>query len=95
MTTPRRSWGAGLMRFAGLGIQFACWVGLLAFAGHQCDLWLDTRPFLLIAGCLLGAAGGMWDVIRTVGRWTRSVERAEEQQQEDPPDRPAGTTGTG
>ncbi len=74
MTTQRHAQGPGLMRFAGLGIQFAVWVGLLAFAGSKCDLWLDTRPFLLIAGCLLGAAGGMWDVIRTVGRWSRQQE---------------------
>jgi len=77
MTTPRRARGPGLMRFAGLGIQFTCWVGLLAFAGYKCDLWLDTRPFLLIVGCLLGAAGGMWDVIRTVGRWSRQQEAGE------------------
>ncbi len=32
--------------------------------GWQLDKWLDTSPFLLIIFFLLGAAAGIWNVIR-------------------------------
>lgn len=36
-----------------------------AFIGWQLDMWLDTSPVLLIVFFLLGAAAGIWNVIRT------------------------------
>jgi F0F1-type ATP synthase assembly protein I len=75
-----------LMRFAGLGVQFVVWVGLLGSLGWFADSKLDTSPWLLVTACLLGAAGGMWDVVRSVLRdpKLRSPRRPEPDPEPDP-----------
>lgn len=43
---------------------FAAVVGGLG-VGWLLDRWLGTRPWLLVAGLILGAAGGFYELIRT------------------------------
>ena len=66
MPDAGRGWVGDLMRFAGLGMQLAIWVGLFGLLGWRADRWLDTTPWLLLVACLLGAACGMWNVVRSV-----------------------------
>lgn len=63
-----RGWTSDLMRFAGLGIQLALHMVVLGTAGWFLDRWLDTAPWFLIGGALLGAVSGMWAVVRAVAR---------------------------
>jgi len=51
---------------AGLGLELAITIGVCGWAGYLLDRWLPTRPFLLIAGCLVGMGAGMWNVVRRV-----------------------------
>jgi ATP synthase protein I len=55
-----------LGRYAGLGFQFAA--VLLAFGalGWWLDGLLGTRPWLLVAGVFLGAAGAFIALLRSV-----------------------------
>ena len=44
--------------------EFAASVVVGGLIGWQCDRWLGTKPAFLIAFFLIGAAAGMWSLIR-------------------------------
>jgi F0F1-type ATP synthase assembly protein I len=48
----------------GLGLQFAASILLFLFVGHWLDGRLGTRPWLLIAGALVGGAAGFYSMYR-------------------------------
>jgi len=52
--------------YLGLGIQLAATVVIFALIGHWLDRLLNTSPWLLLIGALLGATGGLYSFIRTV-----------------------------
>lgn len=58
--------GSDFARYAGLGLQFAATVVLLAFAGYALDRWLGTLPGFLLAGVFLGFLGAMISILRQV-----------------------------
>lgn len=39
-------------------------IGLGGFVGYWLDQWLLTAPWLLVSGCLVGGAGGMYTIYR-------------------------------
>ena len=49
---------------AGLGVQFVVTILVFLFLGQWLDRKLGTTPWLLLVGVLLGAALGMWMMIR-------------------------------
>lgn len=65
---PKQSTMQQLGPYMGLGIQLAA--AMVVFGGI--GWWLDERwgttPWLLVAGVLLGAVGGMISIIRTTIR---------------------------
>ncbi len=42
------------MPYMGLGMQMVLTMVLFVAGGHYLDRWLDTAPWLLLAGALLG-----------------------------------------
>ncbi len=56
------------------GIAYAAAFSLFAavvsglILGWLLDRWLNTRPWLLVAGLVLGAAGGFYEFIRTTSK---------------------------
>jgi ATP synthase protein I len=54
-----------------IAAELAAGLGLGVLAGWQLDRLFGTRPWLLIILTLLGAAGGLWNVIRTAERMHR------------------------
>ncbi len=70
MRPERRPASAGelreLGRFAGLGLQFAMTMAVLGALGWWLDSVLGTLPWLLVAGVLIGAAGGFVKIVRSV-----------------------------
>lgn len=62
--TPRRgaaeSEAAGWYRMAGVGMEFIVAVLLFGGIGWWLDRSFGTRPWLLLAGCGLGFAVGLW-----------------------------------
>lgn len=61
----RQSTMAQLAPLMGMGVQLAAAMVLFGGLGWWLDTVFATRPWLLAAGCLLGAAGGMISLIRT------------------------------
>lgn len=59
------SWGGGLQA----GIEIIVGVGGGSLLGWALDRWLDTGPFLLIVGFMLGAAAGMLNAFRSMRRY--------------------------
>lgn len=70
----KRSGSEGSM--AGLGIQFVITVMVFLFLGQWLDRRLGTTPWLLLLGVLLGAALGMWNMVRAA----RQAEKDERRQ---------------
>lgn len=58
---PLASW----YRMTSVGFEFIIAVVLFGAVGWFLDRWLDTRPWLLLVGCGLGFAVGLWAMIRT------------------------------
>jgi len=50
----------------GLGFEIAVPVVLCSFAGFQADRWLDTEPWLVVTGALIGSALGFYGFFRRV-----------------------------
>jgi len=60
------------MRYAGLGIELAATVGLLALLGWWIDGRFDTAPWGVLLGALLGLAVGMAHMVHVALAATRS-----------------------
>ena len=56
--------GDGPNSMVGLGVQFVVTILVCLFAGQWLDRKLGTTPWLVLAGVLLGAALGMWMMVR-------------------------------
>jgi F0F1-type ATP synthase assembly protein I len=54
------------MRFAGLGFELIGPIVLLAYVGYRLDRWLETRPWFLAGGLLLGIVVSMVGFFRRV-----------------------------
>ena len=57
---------SGLAYAAGFSLFAAVLAGLIA--GWLLDRWLGTSPWLLIAGIILGAAAGFYELIRSASK---------------------------
>jgi F0F1-type ATP synthase assembly protein I len=68
---PRTKQNFDLTQAASLGITLAAVMCLFAYLGYRIDLWLQSSPIGLIAGCLVGLAAGMTYVIRKVSEISR------------------------
>lgn len=55
--------------------------------GWQLDKWLETSPVFLLVFFLLGAAAGIWNVIRTAWKMQSKAHRAETDDKEPGPTR--------
>jgi F0F1-type ATP synthase assembly protein I len=60
---------------ANLGLEIALPVVLLVFAGYKIDGWLDSRPWFLLGGALLGIAVALYRVFQRVLEDVRDGER--------------------
>ena len=54
------------MAMLGLGFEIAIPVVVLLFVGFKLDDWLETRPWLMIAGMLLGMLVGFYNLYKRV-----------------------------
>lgn len=58
-------WGRGLQA----GIEILAGVAGGSLLGWALDWWLETGPFLMIGGFMLGAAAGMLNAFRSMRRF--------------------------
>ncbi len=64
-----------LAEFSGLGCSLAAAVALFSWFGYGLDRWLGSEPVGLISMCLLGAALGLYKVVRDVTRRSDEDDR--------------------
>ena len=57
---PKAGELAGWYRMAGVGTEFVAAIGVFAAIGYFLDRWLGSSPWLVLAGCGLGFAVGLW-----------------------------------
>ncbi len=53
---------AGWHRMTGVGIEFIVAVGLMGGIGYGLDRWLDTSPWLMLVGGVIGFAVGLYNM---------------------------------
>lgn len=53
---------------AGAGLQFGAVLVLFTLAGLWADRRFDTLPLFLLVGLALGFGGGLYHLVRTLGR---------------------------
>lgn len=66
---PKTSQGGGLQTpraFVGLGFEIAVPVVLFMYLGYKLDGWLDSEPWCLALGAMLGVAVGTYSFMRRV-----------------------------
>ena len=64
------------MRYTGMGVQFVVMMGLPMALGWWIDGLAGTRPWLMVAGAVLGIVAAMVFVVRTVLRMEAAVGNA-------------------
>ncbi|MEZ5965939.1 MAG: AtpZ/AtpI family protein [Planctomycetota bacterium] len=69
MPEARSDYGSNALSAA---MTFAVAVAAFALLGHWLDEKLDSSPWLLVVGCVLGTAGGMLHLIRKLAPETFS-----------------------
>ena len=57
-----------MFTFGNLGVEMLVAVLIGTFGGYLLDRWLHTKPWLLIAGFVLGAAAGFRNIFRLFGQ---------------------------
>lgn len=65
-------------RYAGLGLQYALTIALLAGLGVWLDGKWDTTPWCLVVGSVLGFVAGFVNLVRAVPRSQSKPPRARE-----------------
>ena len=51
-------------RYAGVGLELVAVVLVLMWVGYWLDGKLDTSPWLMLTGALLGIVGGLYNLVR-------------------------------
>ena len=86
MATGRRTPGFSGLRYLGVGISFGAYVALGGYLGYLGEQHFHTGPWLRLVGIMAGIALGTWDLIR-VGSALERLEKKQEQEDKEPPDR--------
>lgn len=58
--------GPSPLRFVGIGAELIAPVLVAMYLGHRLDLWLETDPWFLIGGAVLGIVTGFVKFFRSV-----------------------------
>ncbi|MCE9592400.1 MAG: AtpZ/AtpI family protein [Planctomycetes bacterium] len=66
---PDPSKDPNLWAFAGVGLELAAGIGVLAFLGWWLDKRWGTGPWLLVTGAALGFAGGFYNLWKHARRY--------------------------
>ena len=74
------------MPYMGLGMQMVLTMVLFVAGGYYLDRWLDTAPWLLLAGALLGMVAVFAFLFRLADRLSNKSNPRPKNDQEDPSD---------
>lgn len=72
--------------YATLGMQLGLSMAFFVGVGYLLDRWLDTSPWLLVAGAVLGGIAFFVQIFRVLAQLNRdSTARRKERPPEEPP----------
>jgi len=71
----KQPWGQELGPFLTLGIQLALSVVVFFFIGRWVDGKLNTEPWFMLVGLIIGVTGGFVKFFRTVSRLGKESDR--------------------
>ena len=54
------------LRHVGVGLELAGTVGIMMLLGYGIDRWLDTEPWVMLTGGMLGIVGGLYNLVKNV-----------------------------
>lgn len=57
------------MKYSVLGFELLGYIVFFVAAGYYADKWLGTKPFLLLAGSLLGPGLAMYQTVRRISQF--------------------------
>ena len=66
MADPQDPFRQGLSMAARIGVELVVTTVVGAFLGYLVDGWLGTRPWIMVAGVLLGSAAGFRTIYRSI-----------------------------
>lgn len=69
MTAPETGGGkraSSPLDYLSLGFEIVAPIVLFMFAGYLADGWLESQPWFLLVGALLGIAVGLYNLFRRV-----------------------------
>mgnify|MGYP001619467840 CR=1 FL=1 len=69
---PQLIKAADAMRLMGFGWYFATCLGLGIVGGVALDRWLDTKPWFVLGGLLLGSISGFYGMYRMLKPYYRT-----------------------
>ncbi|MBI3610311.1 MAG: AtpZ/AtpI family protein [Nitrospirae bacterium] len=67
MADPQDPFRNGLSLAARIGVELAVTIVVGALLGYGLDRWLSTRPWLMLAGLVLGTVAGFRNLYRALG----------------------------
>ncbi len=62
--TNRPARGRAAFGMVGIGLELAGVVGIMTLLGYGIDQWLDSHPWGLTIGALLGIVGGLYNLVK-------------------------------
>ena len=86
--SPSRTNLHGTGKAYGVGMEFAAAVAGFCIVGWFMDRWLDSQPYGLLIGAILGIVGGMYNLIRYAIRSNRASEAQKTEGDRRDPDAP-------
>ena len=66
MADPQDPFRQGISMAARIGVELAVTIVVGALLGYGLDRWLSTRPWLMLAGLLLGTIAGFRNLYRMI-----------------------------
>ena len=79
---PRPKNNLNLAQGASLGLTLGATLCLFAYVGYRIDRWLDSSPFGLVAGSVVGLVFGLTYVVRKVADMTARGKADEDHEQQ-------------
>ena len=53
-------------KLTGIGLEMVVPIVLFIYVGHRLDLWLESEPWFMVGGALIGIAVGFYSLYRAV-----------------------------
>ena len=71
-----------IMRYSGMGLEFAVSFGLFVFGGLYLDKKMDSSPIGIIIGAFLGFGVALYQLIKNAQEMEKDIEEEEKEERQ-------------